>query len=122
MSDLYAKAKAPPPHQPPKGENILMLGNRLLLRHVVSSGGLGSALKESQAFIVALAAEFSGYILERDELATPAEFIRRVIIGLSKLKPIAPETLALWEARMLEPTAQIPFSERMAISPDQALL
>lgn len=118
---LYAKALEQPPHRAPKGENISLFANRLLLRHVTSSGGLGPNLKPSQEFMAALAAEFSAYVLEGDELATPAEFLRRAIIGLEKIAPIAADTRALWEHRMTESAALIPFASRMAISPDQSL-
>lgn len=118
---LYAKAREPPPHQAPKDENILLFANRLLMRHVVSSGGLGVALKPSQHFMAALAAEFSVYVLEGDELATPAEFLRRAIIGLAAISPISPDTRVLWERRMTEPAALVPFASRMAVSANQAL-
>jgi hypothetical protein len=118
---LYAQAREQPPHRAPKGENILLFANRLLFRHVTSSGGLGAALKPSREFMAALAAEFSVYVLEGDELATPAEFLRRAMIGLEKIAPLAADTRALWERRTTEPDALVPFAAHMAVSPDQSL-
>lgn len=119
---LYAKAdRVPPPHSRPKHDNIQLIANRLFLRHVVTAGGLGEALKPSQKAIDALAREFSGYIIERDELATPAEFYRLAIITLEKFAPIDEATKASWLDRMAQPSAQIPFPENMAIPPTASL-
>ncbi len=113
---LYAKGRdIPPPHSAPKGDNILLMANRLFLRHVVTAGGLGAALKPSQKAMEDLAREFSSYIIEGDELATPAEFYRLAILALERHAPIDPATKAGWESRMAEPTAKIPFRENMAI-------
>ena len=93
----------------------------MLLHHVIASGGLGDALQASRAFVEQLAEEFSSYVLEGDELATPAEFTRRMMLGLDRIKPLTDQTRAAWESRMTEPAAQIPFTKKMAISPQEAL-
>jgi hypothetical protein len=109
-------------HAPPKGENLALMANRLFLRHVVSAGGLGCALAPSRAAITDLVGEFSAYILEGEPQATPAEFLRRMILALERIAPLDETTKAIWQARMREPEALLAFDSSMAISPARELI
>jgi hypothetical protein len=124
-------------------DHILFFANRLLLRHLINRGGLGSTgtfkpgygmtnceasdeLLASRKFIRVLVAEFQSYTLEGDMDATPAAFIEQLIAGLTRIGPIDSRTLAGWQRQMQFPQAQQPFPTFMArplqIESQQALV
>lgn len=96
-------------------ENLMHLGNRMLLRHVATSGGLGDKLPPSRKFVAELVEEFSRYLLERDELATPAEFFRRMADGLNRISSLDQDTALLWLKWQDDPRTQQPFPPSMAV-------
>jgi hypothetical protein len=52
-------------------------------------------------------------VLEGDEDATPAEFIRQFMLGLDRVSPITPDSRAAWEEMRSQPLARIPFPAYM---------
>ena len=112
---LYAKAQDKRPlGVAPKNDNLANFGGRMLLRHMISSGGLAEQLPASVQFVGELVTEFTAYVAEGDEMATPAEFIRRMATGLANIKPLAEETRQIWERWMNDPRCQGPFKPHMA--------
>ncbi len=99
-------------------------GNRLLLRYLfdrrtgASSGGFtGGVLPEMDALIElrrSLVAEFVGYIREGDDLATPAEFIRRWLIGLQRIGSPSAAHVAYLKRIAESPNTQNPMPAAMA--------
>jgi hypothetical protein len=111
-------------------DHLLFYANRMFLHHLGTRGGLGSTgrfvpaygmvdCKPSAELIAArivvrdLVEWFSAPVLEGDEDATPAEFIRQLMLGLEPVSRIEPRTRAAWEAMRQEPRARIPFPAYM---------
>jgi hypothetical protein len=123
-----AKSQAPPADDP---DHLAYLANRLLWLHVSHRGGLGSTgtfvpaygmvdaqaspeLTRCLAFKRELVKEFCRYVTERDDMATPAAFIRWWLAGLAKISEVLPRTRRDLEQLAGEPESQIPFPTYMA--------
>lgn len=116
-------------------DNLAFFANRLLLRHIMWRGGLGSSsdfeaghgvkncqaspeLEACLAVKARLVLEFAGYIRERDELATKSEFVRVFATEINKVSEIAhPER---WRRIYEDPRGRATFPPHMAegISPN----
>jgi hypothetical protein len=96
-------------------ENLSHLGNRMFLRHVATRGGIGEELAPARKFVAELVEEFSAYIIEGDDLASPAEFFRRMVVGLDPISRLTAETRATWTSWQESPHCQAPFKPSMAV-------
>lgn len=135
--DIRRKLKAPRQHpvvaeQPADARDHLeFYANRLMLRHVMTRGGLGSTsrfvpayglvdCKASPELLAALAAKrklvewFTEPVREGDELATPKAFVQGFIKGVGAVSRIEVQALHAWEMQCGEPAADIPFPSWMA--------
>jgi hypothetical protein len=118
--------------EPPR--NLHHLANRLLTDHVISRGGLGSLgrfveargmvecmsseeLLACRRFADGLVRQFAGFVRERDELATPAEFLRQFMHGLDRISPLEPCCREMWSEWLTAKKAQVPFALSMAEIP-----
>ena len=136
---LWKLHKAPraapvsPPAAPavPDPEHIVYFANRLLFMHLRMRGGLVSTgefaaahgmkncatsdeLERCLAFKRALVAEFMGYVNEGEELATPAEFIRRWGLGLQRVSEVSAEEVRALAQIAIGPECAVPFPAFMA--------
>lgn len=126
---VQAAAEKPP--LVPDPEHIVYFANRLLFLHLRIRGGLGSSgkfipaygmadctaspeLERCLGFKRALVAEFMGYVNEGEELATPAEFIRRWSLGLRRVSEVSPDEAKALAQIAVEPECAIPFPAFMA--------
>jgi hypothetical protein len=101
--------------QPPEDtrDHLLHYANRMFLRHLASRGGVGAELLAGRTVVRELVEWFSEPVLEGDEDATPAEFIRQFMLGLDRVSPITPDSRAAWEEMRSQPLARIPFPAYM---------
>lgn len=131
--DSRARLTAPAQTDKPQAEpdHLAYFANRLLFKHILGRVGLKSTstfrpgfgltdcsaspeLRRCQIFKNELVAEFTEYVREGDDLATPQEFIRRWILGLGKVSEIYPVTLEAYQRDMESPGAEVPFARIMA--------
>lgn len=78
-------------------DNLLFFANRLLLALMAASDGLGEKLQPCLKFKRELVLEFVRYVHDREELATPHEFVRRFLVGINKIFPINRQLLDDWK-------------------------
>ena len=133
--DLRGRGASAPskPQRPPEDQrdHLVFYANRMFLRHVVTSGGLGSigrfvpthGMADSQAsseltaarrFVRDLVDCWCAYIREGDTDATQAEFIRQFSVGLHRISKVLPATQLEWEARRSDPRTLALFPASMA--------
>jgi hypothetical protein len=111
-------------------DHLLFFANRMFLKHLFSRNGLRSAAKfspgvgpahveASSEFLAArqvvrdLVEEFSGYIREGDDLATPAAFIDLFARQLNRVSPIAPKVMTFFTRSATDERAAVPFARSM---------
>jgi hypothetical protein len=125
------RARAPQSRAAGGEDHLEYFSNRLLWMHIAHRGGLGSersiASQELQDVLEVqreLVAEFCPYIREGDELATPAEFIRRWTLELRRRSKIDARTLKDYERIAAKEHALRPFPAYMGreLAPEQRSL
>ena len=102
-------------------DSLLLFGNRLYLIHMINRGGLGSKEGKPSAEYQAvlklrdeLVQEFTQYIQDADELATPREFLRRWVAGLKRIGGVINEdTLVRYRKLAAMDEARAPFPRWM---------
>lgn len=109
-----------PSKKPLSPDHLEFFANRLVWHHVRTRGGLGSApqrpsdeLEQVLALRRDLVAEFREYVLEGDDLATPAEFCRRWLAALRSISTPTPKHIALIEGFQRRETSHAPFPSHL---------
>lgn len=96
-------------------DHLEYFANRLLLKHLTHRCGLGSGAQASAEladcleFKRELVSEWLPYIRERDEDATPAEFLRRWILGLRRVSRVDKAELVALQAFADDERSLTPF-------------
>jgi hypothetical protein len=101
LKQLKTRASKPPampalPKAHLPDDHLAFFANRILLRHVIWRGGIGE--RELTACLKVKAAvvrEFAPFVIERDELATKGEFLRRLTMDLDRASPL--NNLPAWQ-------------------------
>lgn len=113
-------APSAPVHVGP--DNLLFFANRMMFRHMMARGGLGSAeeLHACRRVLLEIVETFARYIAQGDEMATPANFASVFLAGISRVSHVDDETRVRWQRGIKHPLAQRPFEKSMAdIHPQQ---
>ena len=98
-------------------EHLLFFANRLLLTHMMARGGLGSdELLAARKVVHDLVDEFSAYVRDCDELATPAQFIRLFVLALDRVSKIDPIAMNAFNRTLKQSATEKPFVRSMARS------
>jgi hypothetical protein len=96
-------------------DHLLFWANRLMLRHLISRGGLGTAQLEACRKVVQDTVKwFLNPVREGDEDATPAAFLTMIAQGFGKVSPLKESTRQAWGRMLKEPGMQKPFGIEMA--------
>lgn len=126
-----AQAVAEKSAEVPDPEHIVYFANRLLFMHLRHRAGLASPgefkpakgmenctasaeLQRCRDFKRDLVAEFMGYVNEGEELATPAEFIRRWGLGLQHVCEVSAEEVRALAQIAIGPECAVAFPTFMA--------
>lgn len=121
------------PQRDTEPDHLEYFANRLMLQHLMSRHGLGStatfipgsslsmqdakAAKELDAATAAkrrLVEEFTAYVQDGDDLATPANFIRAWLSIMKRVSPLTEQTIAMLREGMTHPGMETPFGAHMA--------
>ena len=101
-------------------DTLAMFANRQLLVHLITRHGLGSMHgKTSDEMLAtlhlrdALLEEFTGYIREGDELATPREYLRRWVAGVKAIGTLHDDAITRYRQAAKDPEARAPFPPAM---------
>lgn len=95
-------------------DHLEYLANRLLLLHITHRRGIGPELPGALLAKRKIVDEFIGYIRERDDLATPAEFRRAFLSVMRRASPPTPECIKQIREGMTAAGADKPFEPHMA--------
>jgi hypothetical protein len=120
------KARQPAPARavsPASQDSLALFANRMLLIHLQTRGGLGSADGKPCAELLAclaaraeLVREFTDYIAGGDELATPREYLRRWVRALQPIGSITADCLARYRRMAASAEGRAPFPAWMAVA------
>lgn len=130
---IHRKARHHAPQSVPQIEeqdHLLFFANRMFFRHLMNRGGLGSTgrfvqsygmvdckaspeLRAARKVVRDLVDYFMGPVSEGDEDATPAEFVRQMIVALDKVSRIDSRTLTGWAEMVKHADALKPFETYM---------
>ena len=114
-------------------DHLLFFANRLPLTHMMARGALGSTgtykagfgmvdcrasdeLLAARKVVHDLVDEFSAYVRDGDELATPAQFIRLFVLALDRVSKIDPIAMNAFNRTLKQSATEKPFVRSMARS------